>query len=151
MSLDERRVAYADTTELCVSWLPRSWHHCGTSAFGVYHWTLECVIMIIRTKIAATVDASPRRKCPLRVSPLVRSLAWSPVLFHQHHRLWRQDHPNAQKINIRVGQKVILKEYESVTTGDLSRKAPLENPPLLRLLAPPGPSRPAYGPLPRAP
>lgn len=27
-----------------------------------------------------------------------------------------------------------LKEYESVTTGDLSRKAPVENPPLLRLL-----------------
>jgi hypothetical protein len=27
-----------------------------------------------------------------------------------------------------------LKEYESVTTGDLGRKAPVENPPLLRLL-----------------
>jgi hypothetical protein len=27
-----------------------------------------------------------------------------------------------------------LKEYESVTTGDLSRRAPVENPPLLRLL-----------------
>jgi hypothetical protein len=42
------------------------------------------------------------------VPPLVRSLAWSPVLFHQHHRRRRQDHPSAQKINVRVGQKVIL-------------------------------------------
>jgi hypothetical protein len=151
MSLDERRVAYADTTELCVSWLPRSWHHCGTTAFGVYHWTLECVIMIIRTKIAATVDASPRRKCPCgcrrlyavwlgRRSCSINITVSGGKTIRAHRRS-----------TYGVGQKVILKEYESVTAGDLSRKAPVENPPLLRLLAPPGPSRPAYGPLPRAP
>jgi hypothetical protein len=26
MSLDERSVAYADTAELCLPWLPRTWH-----------------------------------------------------------------------------------------------------------------------------
>jgi hypothetical protein len=66
------------------------------------------VIMIIRTKIAATVDESPPVQVSLRVPPLVRSLAWSPCRSINITVAGGKTTLSRPKINVRVGQKVIL-------------------------------------------